>query len=59
LLVSRLNKACDAVSVAKCADVGRHLVIEAGKLVEAGRRLAFAVGMAGKGEEFPRLYVGS
>jgi hypothetical protein len=59
LLASRLSKACDTVSKAKCADAGRHEVIEAMNLVEKGRRLAFTVGMASKGEAFPRLHVGS
>jgi hypothetical protein len=55
LFTSRLNKVCDAMSKAKCADASRHEVIESVNLVAKGRRLVFTARMASKGEEFPRL----
>lgn len=55
LLTSRLVKACDVLSVAKCGQVGRGELSEAARLILEGKRLVFAVKMTGKGEEFPRM----
>ena len=57
LLTSRLSKACDTLTKAKCCGASTADLRKASRLIEKGRRLVFALKVTGSLNEFPRVFV--